>query len=325
MILGGWAALLLIAANSPHGELLGNALVEGQLYFAGRADLTGALLLALISAMALPWLMPRLLRARLLPQYEAANRLPAWRWHLGFDLLVAGAMAVATASMGLMAAFALVLVPAWIAFRIAIGWRRTLAWSSLIGLLAYLSAFTAALLLDQPFGPHHAPSVGFMQPWDFVLVEDHSIRAGIKSAFEQAHAEAAEQFPEQQRERYRGFKLEGILEAPLGICVTCDRGRNGPVVIGRTSNPEMDLYSSVCAVQNLWLAARAEGIGVGWVSIIDHARLRELLEIPPTIDVIAYLCVGYVRFFRERPELETAGWLDRAPLESIVHRNRWSG
>jgi zinc/manganese transport system permease protein len=153
MILGGWAALLLIAANSPHGELLGNALVEGQLYFAGRADLTGALLLALISAMALPWLMPRLLRARLLPQYEAANRLPAWRWHLGFDLLVAGAMAVATASMGLMAAFALVLVPAWIAFRIAIGWRRTLAWSSLIGLLAYLSAFTAALLLDQPFGP----------------------------------------------------------------------------------------------------------------------------------------------------------------------------
>jgi 5,6-dimethylbenzimidazole synthase len=172
---------------------------------------------------------------------------------------------------------------------------------------------------------HHAPSVGFMQPWDFVLVEDHSIRAGIRFAFEQAHAEAAEQFPEQQRERYRGFKLEGILEAPLGICVTCDRGRNGPVVIGRTSNPEMDLYSSVCAVQNLWLAARAEGIGVGWVSIIDHARLRELLEIPPTIDVIAYLCVGYVRFFRERPELETAGWLDRAPLESIVHRNRWSG
>jgi zinc/manganese transport system permease protein len=97
--------------------------------------------------------MPRLLRARLLPHHEAANRLPAWRWHLGFDLLAAGGMAVATASMGLMAAFALVLVPAWIAFRTAIGWRRTLAWSSLIGLIAYLTAFTAALLLDQPFGP----------------------------------------------------------------------------------------------------------------------------------------------------------------------------
>lgn len=172
---------------------------------------------------------------------------------------------------------------------------------------------------------HHAPSVGFMQPWDFVLVEDRSIRTHIRSAFEEAHRQAAERFPAGQRERYRSFKLEGILEAPLGICVTCDRSRNGPVVIGRTSNPEMDLYSSVCAVQNLWLAARAEGIGVGWVSIIDHARLREILGIPPSIDVIAYLCVGYVRFFRERPELETAGWLERVPLGSVVHRDRWGG
>jgi zinc transport system permease protein len=153
MILGGWAALLLIAANSGQGEKLGQALIEGQLYFAGPADLAGAVLLAVISAMALPWLMPRLLRARLLPHDEAANGLPAWRWHLGFDLLAAGGMAVATASMGLMAAFALVLVPTWIAFRIAIGWRQTLVWSLVIGLLAYLTGFATALLLDQPFGP----------------------------------------------------------------------------------------------------------------------------------------------------------------------------
>ncbi len=153
MILGGWAALLLIAANSGNGEQLGHALIEGQLYFAGPADLAGAVLLAVTSAMALPWLMPRLLHARLLPHHEAANGLPAWRWHLGFDLLAAGGMAVATASMGLMAAFALVLVPAWIAFRTAIGWRRTLAWAVFIGLLAYLTGFAAALLLDQPFGP----------------------------------------------------------------------------------------------------------------------------------------------------------------------------
>jgi zinc transport system permease protein len=153
MILGGWAALLLIAANSRHGEKLGHALVEGQLYFAGPADLAGAVLLAVTSAMALPWLMPRLLRARLLPHHEVANRLPSWRWHLGIDLLAAAGMAVATASMGLMAAFALVLVPAWIAFRTAIGWRRTLAWAVGIGLLAYLTSFMAALLLDQPFGP----------------------------------------------------------------------------------------------------------------------------------------------------------------------------
>jgi zinc transport system permease protein len=153
MILGGWAALLLIAANSGQGDQLGHALIEGQLYFAGPADLAVALLLAATSAMALPWLMPRLLRARLLPHDEIANRLSAWRWHLGFDLLAAAGVAVATASMGLMAAFALVLVPAWIAFRIAIGWGRTLAWSVLIGLLAYLVGFAIALLLDQPFGP----------------------------------------------------------------------------------------------------------------------------------------------------------------------------
>ncbi|KXX65242.1 5,6-dimethylbenzimidazole synthase [Marichromatium gracile] len=172
---------------------------------------------------------------------------------------------------------------------------------------------------------HHAPSVGFMQPWDFVVVRDRDTRAEIKAAFAQAHAEAAEQFDPASRETYRGLKLEGILEAPLGICVTCDRSRHGPVVIGRTANPEMDLYSSVCAIQNLWLAARAEGIGVGWVSIIHHQRLREILAIPEDIDVIAYLCVGYVRFFHERPELESAGWLERAALDGLIHEERWQG
>jgi zinc/manganese transport system permease protein len=153
MILGGWAALLLAAANLGHGEQLGQALIEGQLYFAGPMDLSGAILLGLICTLALPWLMPRLLRARLLPQHEVANRLPSRRWHLGFDLLAASGMAVATASMGLMAAFALVLIPAWMAFRIANSWRWTLVWSVAIGLLGYLLSFAAALLLDQPFGP----------------------------------------------------------------------------------------------------------------------------------------------------------------------------
>lgn len=153
MILTGWAVLLLVAANSGHGEQLGQALVEGQLYFAGPMDLGGAILLVLICTVTLPWLMPRLLRARLLPQHEVANRLPSRRWHLGFDLLVAGGMAVATASVGLMAAFALVLVPAWIAFRVATGWRWTLIWSAAVGVLCYLVGFAAALLLDQPFGP----------------------------------------------------------------------------------------------------------------------------------------------------------------------------
>jgi 5,6-dimethylbenzimidazole synthase len=170
---------------------------------------------------------------------------------------------------------------------------------------------------------HHAPSVGFMQPWDFILIRDLRIRQQIKTAFEQAHAEAAAQFEGEQRETYRQLKLEGILEAPLGICVTCDRSRHGPVVIGRSQNPEMDLYSSVCAVQNLWLAARAEGLGVGWVSIIDHTALADILGLPSSVQPVAYLCIGTVAFFRERPELEEAGWLPRIELEQLIHHDRW--
>lgn len=170
---------------------------------------------------------------------------------------------------------------------------------------------------------HHAPSVGFMQPWDFILVRDRGIRKQIKAAFEQAHVEAAAQFEGEQRATYRSLKLEGILEAPLGICVTCDRERHGPVVIGRSQNPQMDLYSSVCAVQNLWLAARAEGLGVGWVSIIDHAALAAILGLPQRVQPVAYLCVGAVAFFRERPELEDAGWLARTDLTTLIHHDRW--
>jgi zinc transport system permease protein len=153
MILGGWCALLLIAANTALGEQLGHALVEGQLYFVGPADLAAAVGLALAAALALPWLMPRLLRARLFPQPELANGLPARRWHLGFDLLAAAGMAAATAAMGLMAAFALVLVPAWLAFRLAPGWRWALALAAAGGVMGYLVAFAAALVLDQPFAP----------------------------------------------------------------------------------------------------------------------------------------------------------------------------
>ncbi len=170
---------------------------------------------------------------------------------------------------------------------------------------------------------HHAPSVGFMQPWDFIVVRDGEVKQKIKAAFEAAHKEAAGMFEGEKRETYKTLKLEGIVEAPLGICVTCDRSRTGPVVIGRTANREMDLYSTVCAVQNLWLAARAENLGVGWVSIIHHKELKKILDIPEKIVPIAYLCVGYVTHFHEKPELEKAGWLPRLPLESIIHEDRW--
>ncbi|MDA8107775.1 MAG: 5,6-dimethylbenzimidazole synthase [Betaproteobacteria bacterium] len=170
---------------------------------------------------------------------------------------------------------------------------------------------------------HYAPSVGFMQPWNFLLVHSETTKRKVHAAFVQAHAEAAEMFKGQQQAIYRTLKLEGILESPVGICITCDRNRAGPVVIGRTHMKTMDLYSSVCAVQNLWLAARAEGLGVGWVSIFKQAVLQDALGIPKDITPIAYLCVGYVSHFFSKPELETAGWLPRLPIEDLVYFDQW--
>jgi len=170
---------------------------------------------------------------------------------------------------------------------------------------------------------HHVPSVGFMQPWDFVVVKDSTVKAKIKAGFEVANKKAVTMFDTEKQEAYKKLKLEGILEAPIGICITCDKSRSGSVVLGRTENKEMDVYSSVCAVQNLWLAARAENLGVGWVSIISHDTLREALNMPKDIIPIAYLCIGYVSSFYEKPELEKKGWLPRLELDSIIHYNQW--
>lgn len=170
---------------------------------------------------------------------------------------------------------------------------------------------------------HHAPSVGFMQPWDFMVIRSGEVREEIHGLFNKAHAEAAEMFPQEKRETYRNLKLEGIMESPLNVVITCDRSRTGPVVIGRTHMEWMDLYSSVCAVQNFWLAARSEGLGVGWVSIMDPDALTETLGLPDSVVPVAYLCVGYVSRFHEKPELEKAGWLPRMPLDEVIHFERW--
>lgn len=153
MLLLGWSMMLLLAANTRLGESLASAMIDGQLYFAGESELMATVVLGLLSPLALAWLGPRLLRARLFPRLEQANRLPAWRWHLGFDLLVALAMAAATATLGLVAAFALILIPSWVAFRLARNWRWCLSIALFVGVAAYLLAFALALLLDQPFGP----------------------------------------------------------------------------------------------------------------------------------------------------------------------------
>ncbi len=170
---------------------------------------------------------------------------------------------------------------------------------------------------------HHAPSVGFMQPWDFIVVRDPSIRGRVREAFLQAHAGEAQAMPPEKRETYLGMKLEGILESALNLCVTCDRSRLGDRPLGRTAQPQMDLFSAVCAVQNLWLAARAEGLGVGWVSILRPEDLKPILGIPPAIEVVAYLCLGPVSHFPEKPDLEVSGWQARLPVAGRVRVDRW--
>lgn len=170
---------------------------------------------------------------------------------------------------------------------------------------------------------HNAPSVGFMQPWNFILVRDADVRERAWQAFDRANREAALMFEEERRETYRSLKLEGIRKAPLSICVTCDPDRGGKVVIGRTHNPRMDVYSTVCAIQNLWLAARAEGVGVGWVSIFHNSDIRHILGIPERIEIVAWLCVGYVDELYSEPELAVKGWRQRLPLEELVFSDRW--
>lgn len=152
MILAGWAATLLIAANTVLGSAMGHALVEGQLYFAGSAHLISALVYTAFALALLPRMVPVLVRARLFPGLQAPGQRSA-HWYFGFDVMVALGMALGTGTLGLMAAFALVFVPPWVAFRLASHWRACLAISAALGTLSYVLAFAVALLWDQPFGP----------------------------------------------------------------------------------------------------------------------------------------------------------------------------
>lgn len=173
------------------------------------------------------------------------------------------------------------------------------------------------------YAAHHAPSVGYMQPWNFLIIKSAEVKQRMHAAFSEANAEAAAMFEGDRRELYTSLKLQGILDAPVNICITCDRKRAGDVVLGRTHQSDMDIYSTVCAVQNFWLAARAENIGVGWVSIVKQEQLRKALDIPDDIVPVAYLCVGYVSEFLAQPELETAGWSERLPLNELVFYDQW--
>lgn len=180
-----------------------------------------------------------------------------------------------------------------------------------------------ATLLRLLRASHHAPSVGLSQPWNFIVIRSDALRREALSAFAKANAEALAMFPAERRPLYSALKLEGIMTAPVNLCVTCDHSRGGPVVLGRTHQPQMAEYSTVCAVQNLMLAARAEGIGVGWVSIFHPADLQDMLGLPAHVSAVAWLCLGHVDALYPEPELQTRGWAARLPLEELIFAERW--
>ncbi len=171
---------------------------------------------------------------------------------------------------------------------------------------------------------HHAPSVGFSQPWNFILIKNRIIRERIKESFLKERLRSIELLKDEERQKkYLDLKLEGILESDINICVTYDHKRFGPFVIGRMTIKDAGIYSVCCAIQNLWLASRVEGIGVGWVSIIDNEEIIKTLNLPGEVKPIAYLCLGYVDQFNDSPDLEKKDWLNRLRLKDVIFFERW--
>jgi len=171
---------------------------------------------------------------------------------------------------------------------------------------------------------HCAPSVGLMQPSRFVLIRDVATRQAVHDAFLEANEKALATYTGARREQYANLKLEGILEAPQNLCILSAPQSERGHQLGRHTMPETAVYSTVCAIQNLWLAARAEGVGVGWVSILDPSRLREILHVPGEVLPVAYLCLGYVDRFAAEPELERFGWESRIPLDDVVSYEKYT-
>jgi nicotinate-nucleotide--dimethylbenzimidazole phosphoribosyltransferase len=169
---------------------------------------------------------------------------------------------------------------------------------------------------------HRAPSVGLMQPWRLIVIRDLATRTAMRRLAQRERLRQAKRFDARTRE-FLDKKIEGIVEAPLGICVCCDHGEPDAEILGRGTIPDTDVYSTACAIENMWLAARAEGLGVGWVSFYQPADLRALLGMPARVDPIAYLCLGWPDERPVRPSLEAAGWSSRLPLGAVVMHERW--
>jgi 5,6-dimethylbenzimidazole synthase len=167
----------------------------------------------------------------------------------------------------------------------------------------------------------HAPSVGFSQPWEFVIIKDEAVKKQIKDCFNEENCQAKDFFKTEKQELYTRLKLEGIIEAPINMAVFYVP--SAEPVLGQTSMQEAGLYSVVCAIQNMWLMARALNVGMGWVSILNPEKVKNILNAPMQHQLIGYLCIGYVDKFLTRPELETLQWEKSKALETMVHYDRY--
>jgi len=170
---------------------------------------------------------------------------------------------------------------------------------------------------------HRAPSVGMSQPWDFVVVRDPTTRQAFRDHVATERDTFAASLPPERRDTFDRIKVEGICESSMGVVVTHDQSRGGAHVLGRHAIADTGLFSTVLAIQNLWLAATAEGLGVGWVSFYREPFLRELLGIPDHVRPVAWLCLGTVSHLETVPDLERHGWRSRRPLADAIHHDTW--
>lgn len=172
---------------------------------------------------------------------------------------------------------------------------------------------------------HYGPSVGFMQPWNFILVTSAEVKERLAWAAEKERKALSIHYEGERAEQFLRLKVQGIQEAPLTVCVTCDPTRGGSHVLGRNSIPETDIMSTACAIQNMWLASCAEGIAMGWVSFYKKNDVRDILGLPPHIDPVALLSLGYTDQYPAAPILETEKWEKRRELDTLIYHNKWGG
>ncbi|ADF37830.1 5,6-dimethylbenzimidazole synthase [Priestia megaterium] len=170
---------------------------------------------------------------------------------------------------------------------------------------------------------HSGPSVGFMQPWNFILVSDTEVKNKLAWAADKERRALAIHYEGEKKEDFLELKIQGLKEAPLTICVTCDPTRGGSHVLGRNSIPETDMMSTACAIQNMWIASYAEGLAMGWVSFYKKNDVRDILHIPPHIDPVALMSIGYTDKYPKKPILEQANWEKRRDLDKLIYHNVW--